>query len=73
MPAELRPTTDRTVDPVWSTIRVEADKLAVDEPLMASTVHACILNHRSLEDALSYRIADKLASAEMKGESAGPS
>ncbi|HET7410166.1 MAG TPA: serine O-acetyltransferase [Paracoccaceae bacterium] len=53
------------VDPVWSTIRDEAARLAADEPLMASVVHAVILNHRSLEDALSYRIAEKLASPEM--------
>lgn len=53
------------VDPVWSTIREEAARLAADEPLMASVVHAVILNHRTLEDALSYRIAEKLASSEM--------
>ena len=53
------------VDPVWSTIRDEAAQLAADEPLMASVVHAVILNHRTLEDALSYRIAEKLASPEM--------
>ncbi len=53
------------VDPVWSTIRDEAARLAADEPLMASVVHAVILNHRTLEDALSYRIAEKLASPEM--------
>lgn len=53
------------VDPVWNTIRDEAAALAADEPLMASVVHAVILNHRSLEDALGYRIAEKLASPEM--------
>jgi serine O-acetyltransferase len=53
------------VDPVWSTIREEAAQLAADEPLMASVVHASVLNHRTLEDALSYRIAEKLASPEM--------
>ena len=66
MPADMKPhrAADR-LDPVWTTIRSEAEKLAVDEPLMASMVHAVVLNHRSLEDALSYRIAEKLASAEM--------
>ena len=54
-----------SVDPVWSTIRVEADQVARDEPLMASLVHAGILHHASLERALSYRIAQKLASQEM--------
>ncbi|MEM7190925.1 MAG: serine O-acetyltransferase [Pseudomonadota bacterium] len=65
MPADLKPHSGDTVDPVWTTIRTEAAQLAADEPLMASTVHACVLNHRSMEDALSYRIAEKLASPEM--------
>ena len=66
MPADLKPRPSQgRVDPVWSTIRAEAETLAADEPLMASMVHAVVLNHRSLEDALSYRIAEKLASAEM--------
>ena len=50
---------------MWSTIRLEADQVAQDEPLMASLVHAGILHHASLERALSYRIAQKLASQEM--------
>jgi len=54
-----------SLDPVWSTIRIEADQIARDEPLMASLVHAGILHHSSLERALSYRIAQKLASPEM--------
>ncbi|MEL7000345.1 MAG: serine O-acetyltransferase [Pseudomonadota bacterium] len=66
MPADLKPRfDDPRVDPVWTTIREEAERMAGDEPLMASMVHAVVLNHKSLEDALSYRIADKLASPEM--------
>ncbi len=53
------------VDPVWTMIRSEADQVALDEPLMASLVHAGVLHHISLERALSYRIAQKLASPEM--------
>lgn len=66
MPADIKPRyDDPRVDPVWTTIRTEAERMAADEPLMASMVHAVVLNHKSLEDALSYRIADKLASPEM--------
>ena len=54
-----------SLDPVWSTIRREADQVARDEPLMASLVHSGILHHSSLEHALSYRVAQKLASPEM--------
>jgi serine O-acetyltransferase len=53
------------IDPVWTAIRSEAEQVAIDEPLMASLVHAGVLHHSSLERALSYRIAQKLASPEM--------
>lgn len=54
-----------SLDPVWTMIRQEAEEVARNEPLMASLVHAGVLHHRSLEGALSYRIAQKLASPEM--------
>jgi serine O-acetyltransferase len=54
-----------SLDPVWMTIRSEAEQVVRDEPLMASLVHAGILHHASLERALSFRIAQKLASPEM--------
>jgi serine O-acetyltransferase len=54
-----------SLDPVWTTIRHEANEIALNEPLMASLVHAGILHHGSLERALSYRIAQKLASPDM--------
>ncbi len=54
-----------TIDPLWTTIRQEAESVARVEPLMASLVHAGVLHHATLEKALSYRIAQKLASSEM--------
>ena len=54
-----------SLDPVWTMIRREGEDVARHEPLMASLVHAGVLHHRSLERALSYRIAQKLASPEM--------
>lgn len=54
-----------SLDPVWKTIRSEAEDVARAEHLMASVAHAGILHHASLERALSYRIAQKLASPEM--------
>lgn len=54
-----------TLDPVWSQIRTDAERVAHDEPLMASLVHAGILHHHSFERAMSFRIAQKLASPEM--------
>ena len=54
-----------TVDPVWDQIQTEAQNAVRDEPLIGGFVHATILHHKSIEKALSYRIAAKLASNEM--------
>ncbi len=53
------------LDPVWRQIREEAHKVVRDEPLMGGLVHSGILHHPSLERALAYRFAVKLASGEM--------
>lgn len=53
------------VDPVWSRIRNEGEEAVAAEPLLGGLVHACVLHHSSLESALAYRFAQKLASAEM--------
>lgn len=53
------------VDPVWDRITQEAEDAVRAEPLMGGLVHACILHHKSIEKALSYRIAAKLSSNEM--------
>jgi serine O-acetyltransferase len=49
-------------DVVWEKLRDEAREKAEHEPILASYLHATILNHRSLEDALSFHLAGKLAS-----------
>lgn len=49
-----------TCDPVWSDLREEAVRMAAAEPALASFVHATILNHERLEEALSYHLAQKL-------------
>jgi serine O-acetyltransferase len=53
------------LDPVWTRVRDEAREMAGREPLMASMVHATLLRHESLEDALAYRMAQKLASPDL--------
>ena len=49
-------------DPIWEAIRTETKKEADKEPLLASFLHATILNHTSLENALSFILANKLGS-----------
>jgi len=53
------------IDPVWMQIISEARDAVGTEPLLGGLVHACILHHDGLEDALAYRVAQKLASGEM--------
>ena len=50
------PPTDR----IWSMIKTTTAEQAEQEPILASFLHATILNHVSLEDALSFHLANKL-------------
>jgi len=45
---------------VWAQLRVEAMQAAAEEPLLASYLHASILHHDRIEEALSYHLAQKL-------------
>lgn len=53
------------VDPVWTTLRGEAEAIALAEPALASFVHASVLAHGRLEDALAFHLANKLGDADM--------
>jgi serine O-acetyltransferase len=51
-----------TQDRVWQTIREETAREVEREPVLASFLHATILNHDSLETALSFHLAHILNS-----------
>ncbi|MFU8897524.1 serine O-acetyltransferase [Roseinatronobacter thiooxidans] len=53
------------LDPVWARIREEAQQGLEREPLLGGMFHSSILHHKTLEQALAFRLAQKLASAEM--------
>jgi len=46
---------------IWDKLRDECRQKAEAEPILASYLHLTILNHRRLEDALSFHLASKLA------------
>ena len=48
-------------DELWQQLRTEAEQVVHQEPLLASYVHARVLNHDSLESALSFILANKLS------------
>jgi serine O-acetyltransferase len=48
------------LDPVWTRIRREAEDAARREPELSGFMHAALLQHETLESALSSRVADRL-------------
>jgi len=54
-----------TLDPVWARICDEARQAVRDEPLLGGVIHNSLLHHPTLERALAFRFAVKLASAEI--------
>lgn len=61
MQAEASTTVLKKKDPIWQTILQEAREESEKEPALASYIHATILNHDTLEGALSFLLANKLA------------
>ncbi len=51
-----------SADPVWDRIRKETAAEVAKEPILASFLHATILNHSRLESALSFHLAHMLDS-----------
>lgn len=50
---------------VWAQLRVEAVQASAEEPLLASYLHASILQHERIEEALAYHLAQKLGDGDM--------
>ncbi len=48
-------------DDIWNTLFEEATQEAAQEPILASYLHAIVLNHKTLEDALAFLLAGKLS------------
>ncbi|MDX1528071.1 MAG: serine O-acetyltransferase, partial [Gammaproteobacteria bacterium] len=53
---------EAALDPLWQAIREEVAGTAAREPVLASFLHASVLNHKTLEDALAFGLASKLES-----------
>lgn len=46
---------------LWQQLKSEAQQVIEHEPLLASYVYACVLNHNSLQSSLSFILAHKLS------------
>ncbi|HZP21480.1 MAG TPA: serine O-acetyltransferase [Bauldia sp.] len=47
-------------DSIWAEVRRDAEAILSAEPAMASFVHATVLAHATLEDAIVHRVAERL-------------
>lgn len=56
-----------TVDPVWQRIRDEAHRAVDAEPALGGFMHAAILDHPRLEDAVVQRVTDRLHHSAVPG------
>jgi len=57
-----------SIDPVWDTLRTEAQSIVAHEPDMAPFIYSTVLNHATLEEAIIWRIADRLDHQVMPGD-----
>lgn len=52
-------------DPIWSSLRAQAEDLGRSEPELSSFAHATILKHARLEESLSYHLAKKIGGEDL--------
>lgn len=53
------------MDPIWSSIRAEAEEAVSNDPIVAAFLYATILNQESLEEAVVHRVAERLDHPDM--------
>jgi serine O-acetyltransferase len=53
------------LDPLWTRLRHEAEAVRAAEPALAGLVLATVLQQKSLEEAVAYRIAERLDHADL--------
>lgn len=50
----------QSVDPIWASLKAEAEAVLERDPILAAFLYSTILNHRSLEECVIYRICERL-------------
>ena len=64
---QTKPAIDK-VDPVWTRVRREAEDIVRREPELATFIFSALLHHDTLEDAIVYRVAERLDHTALSGE-----
>ena len=65
--AKLSPSLGQ-VDPIWHSIRAEAEEAAKNDPVLGTFLYATIINQTTLEDAVMHRIAERLGHADLSAD-----
>jgi len=50
----------KAIDPIWDSLRQEAQAASENDPLLAAFLYTTVLNHRSLEECVIFRICERL-------------
>lgn len=56
------------VDPIWHSIRAEAEEAAKSDPVLGAFLYTTLLNQPSLEAAVMHRIAERLGHADLSAD-----
>jgi serine O-acetyltransferase len=64
---QIRPAIDK-LDPVWARVRHEAEDAVKREPELATFIYSTILHRDTLEEAVIYRLSERLDHAAVSGE-----
>jgi serine O-acetyltransferase len=65
--SELKPVGHlKSIDPIWDAMRLEADTAAKTDPVLAAFMYSTVINARSLEDCVIYRICERLDHPDMQ-------
>lgn len=48
------------LDPIWHSVRSEAEKAIADEPCLGGFIYATVVSHEKLEDAICHRLSQRL-------------
>lgn len=54
-----------SVDPIWDMLRQEAMAAADNDPVLATFLYSTVINHKTLEDCVIYRISERLDHADI--------
>lgn len=64
----MRTGTVQPIDPIWSSIRKEAEEAVARDPLLAAFLYSTIINHDRLEDAVIHRLSERLDHPDMSAD-----